>query len=66
MPNHVKREREARLMSRAELARHAGISPVTIDRIEAGMRCRIATKRKILHALGISLAQRGLIFPELI
>ena len=53
-------------MSRAELARQAGISPVTIDRIEAGMRCRIATKRKILHALGIAIAERGLIFPELI
>ena len=65
MPNHVKREREARLMSRAELARQAGISPVTIDRIEAGLSCRIATKRKILEALGISLADRGVIFPEL-
>ena len=52
-------------MSRAELARQAGISPVTIDRIEAGLSCRIATKRKILEALGISLADRGVIFPEL-
>jgi DNA-binding XRE family transcriptional regulator len=41
------------MLSKAELARRAGISPLTIDRIEKGMPCRIATRRKILLALGL-------------
>lgn len=64
MKNNVKKLREARLMSKAELARLAGISPVTIDRIEAGKECRLETMRKILLALGFSLAEKNKVFED--
>ena len=51
-------------MSKAELARKAGVSPVTIDRIEGGAVCRMATKRKIILALGLKLSERDKVFPE--
>jgi len=62
--NNVKRIREQRLMSKAELARLAGVSPVTVDRIEHGERCRMETKRKIILALGFSLSEKGKVFQE--
>jgi DNA-binding XRE family transcriptional regulator len=51
-------------MSRAELARNAGISPLTVDRIEKGMSCRIETKRKIILAFGYDLSEKDLIFTN--
>ena len=51
--NAVKKSREERLMSRAELARKAGISPQTLDRVERGKTCRLETKRKILYDVNI-------------
>ena len=62
--NNVKELREALLMSKAELARKAGISPLTVDRIERGASCRMVTMRKIILALGLDLADRGRVFPE--
>ena len=62
--NPVRKVREELLMSRAELARNAGISPLTVDRIEKGMSCRIATKRKIILAFGYDLSDKGLIFKN--
>ena len=62
--NTVRKIRERLLMSRAELARSAGISPLTVDRIEKGMRCRIETKRKIILAFGYNLSDKGLIFKN--
>ena len=53
--NRVQKFREAALMAKAELARKAGVSESTIDRIEAGHECRMETKRKILFALGLSI-----------
>lgn len=53
--NNVQRFREEQLMAKAELARKAGVSESTIDRIEAGKDCRLETKRKILFALGLSV-----------
>ncbi len=50
-------------MSKAELARKAGVSPLTIDRIEKGKNCRMETKRKIILALGYELTDKGKIFP---
>jgi len=44
--NHLKSYREKVFISKAELARNAGISPVTIDRIEGGKICRLETKGK--------------------
>ena len=61
--NEVKKIRENLLMSKAELARKAGLSSVTIDRIEKGMSCRTVTKRKIILALGYDLLDRDKIFP---
>jgi len=51
-------------MSKAELARKAGVSPLTIDRVERGKDCRMETKRKIILALGYDLADKEKIFPE--
>ncbi len=62
--NHVKRLREDRLLSKAELARKAGISALTIDRIEAGMQCRIDTKRKIILALGMTVQDKDQVFTR--
>ena len=50
-------------MSRAELARRAGVSPLTIGRIEKGYSCRLETKRKIILALGYDLSERAKVFP---
>ena len=62
--NSVKKIREELLMSKAELARKAGVSPLTVDRIEKGKDCRMETKRKIILALGYDLASRKEIFHE--
>lgn len=62
--NIVRNIREERLMSKAELARKAGVSPLTIDRIEKGMSCRMETKRKIILALDYDLSDKLKIFPE--
>jgi DNA-binding XRE family transcriptional regulator len=62
--NNVKKIREARMLSKAELARLAGISPLTLDRIEKGKDCRLATKRKILLALGLTIEQKHTLFKQ--
>ena len=62
--NIVKDIREELLMSKAELARKAGVSPLTIDRIEKGKSCRMETKRKIILALGYDLSDKAKIFIE--
>lgn len=62
--NNVKKIREAKMLSKAELARIAGISPLTIDRIERGKSCRLATKRKILLALGLRITQKHRVFKQ--
>jgi DNA-binding XRE family transcriptional regulator len=61
--NSLKKIREQLLMSKAELARKAGVSPLTIDRIEKGKSCRMETKRKIILALGYELTDKRKIFP---
>jgi hypothetical protein len=50
-------------MSKAELARKASVSPLTIDRVERGKTCRMETKRKIILALGYDLFEKNKIFP---
>lgn len=62
--NLVKKIREKRLMSKSELAKLAGVSPLTIDRIEKGKSCRVDTKRKIILALGFDLSERDKLFPR--
>lgn len=60
--NNVKTLREAQLMSKAELARKAGISALTLDRVESGLSCRLDTKRKIILALGMTVAEKDRVF----
>ncbi len=60
--NSLKRYRERRLMGKAELARKAGVSVLTIDRIEKGKSCRPETKRKIILALHLKLSEKNKIF----
>ena len=62
--NNIKKIREKLLISKAELARKAGVSPLTIQRIEQGKNCRMETKRKLILALGYSLSEKGKLFPE--
>ena len=60
--NNLQRFRETLMMSKAELARKAGLSTLTIDRIEAGRPCRLDSKRKILLALGLNIADKEKVF----
>lgn len=62
--NNVRKIREAKMLSKTELARMAGISPLTLDRIEKGKSCRMATKRKILMALGLKTTQKNRVFKQ--
>lgn len=62
--NFVRTLREERLMSKAELARLADISPLTVSRIEQGGDCRMDTKRKIILALGLKLSEKDKVFLE--
>lgn len=60
--NRLKKIRESLMMSKAELSRKAGISPITITRIEQGMPCRMETKRKILLALEYKISDKNKVF----
>ena len=62
--NNVRKLRMERMMSKAELARRAGVSTLTVDRVERGMSCRMDTKRKILEALGLKAQDRVLVFGD--
>jgi len=63
-PNNVRKVREGLLLSKAELARRARISVLTIDRVEKGMACRMDTKRKIILSLGLKLSDRDKVFNK--
>jgi DNA-binding XRE family transcriptional regulator len=62
--NMLSEIRKAQMLSKAELARKAGVSPLTIARIEVGKPCRMDTKRKIILALGLNLADRAKVFGD--
>jgi DNA-binding XRE family transcriptional regulator len=62
--NDLKKIRESLMMSKAELARKANISPITITRIENGMPCRMETKRKIVLALGLKILDKNKVFSD--
>jgi len=51
-------------MSKAELARKAGISALTVDRLERGEMCRMETMRKIILALGYTLEDKNQVFQD--
>jgi DNA-binding XRE family transcriptional regulator len=60
--NSLKIYREQILISKAELARKAGLSILTINRIEKGESCRLDTKKKIILALDLKLSEKSKIF----
>ena len=62
--NNVRKMRTDRMLSKAELARRAGMSVLTIDRVERGLPCRMDTKRKILEALGLKPTDRVAVFGD--
>jgi len=62
--NRVRKFREELLMSKAELARKAGICVRTLARVENGTLCRPETKRKLLLALGFTISERYKVFPD--
>ena len=62
--NNLRKLRLEKMISKAELARRAGVSTLTIDRVERGLSCRMDTKRKILEALGLKPSDRVTVFGE--
>jgi len=62
--NLLKKFRESLLMSKTELGRKAGISPITITRIEQGKPCRMETQRKIILALGLKVSDKAKVFGD--
>ncbi len=60
--NNVQRLREEQLLTKAELARKAGLSALTVSRIESGLECRMDTQRKIILALGFTPSDRRKVF----
>lgn len=62
--NNVRKLRMERMISKAELARRAGLSTLTVDRVERGMSSRMDTKRKILEALGLKPTDRVMVFGD--
>ena len=62
--NRIRAARQALGWTQNELAAKAGISARTIHAIEKGRPCRQATKRRILHALGVPWELRNEYFPR--
>ncbi len=60
--NNVRALREEQLLTKAELARKAGISALTLTRIESGCECRVDTKRKVILALGLKPTDKDRVF----
>jgi DNA-binding XRE family transcriptional regulator len=61
-PTNLQRLREEQLLTKAELARKAGVSALTVARIESGLDCRVDTKRKIILALGLQPTDKAKVF----
>lgn len=64
--NPLKALRERLMVSRSELARRAGVSVITLGRIEQGKPCRLDTKRRLVKALGFNpwRNNKEVSFPE--
>jgi DNA-binding XRE family transcriptional regulator len=62
--NNVHNLREELLLTKAELARRAGVSALTVTRVERGAECRVDTKRKIILALGLQPADKNRVFGQ--
>jgi transcriptional regulator with XRE-family HTH domain len=64
IPNNIRKIREAKLLSINEISRKVGLSPLTVMRVEETGLGRMETKRKILEALEVKLADLKSVFPE--
>jgi len=62
--NPLKQFRESLMLSKAELTRNAGVSPITTARIELGKACRLETQRKVLKALGLTPSDKSKLFKD--
>ena len=62
--NSLRKFRESLMISEAELARKAKISPLTITRIEQDKPCRTETKQKIILALGLKISDKKNVFDD--
>jgi DNA-binding XRE family transcriptional regulator len=62
--NNLKDIRESKMIGKTELAKMAGISRLTVDRIEKGFPCRIVSQRKIILTLRLKLSQRRRVFRD--
>ncbi len=62
--NRIRAARQAHSWTQNELAERAGVSARTIHAVEKGTRCRQATKRQILNALGVPWELRDDYFPS--
>lgn len=64
--NPLKAARERLMISKSELARRAGVSLITLGRIEQGRPCRLDTKRRVVKVLGFNpwLSDEKFSFPE--
>ena len=62
--NLLKKYRESLMMSKTELGKKPGISPITITRIEQGKPCRVETQRKIILALGLKVSDKNKVFGD--
>ncbi len=62
--NIIRKIREELLIGKAELARKAEVTVLTLSRVEQGKPCRLDTKRKIIEALGYDISDKSKIFPD--
>ncbi len=62
--NRVRELRMKELMTQEQLAYKAQLALRTIHSVEKGQICRMATKRKIVVALGRSFDERHEVFPD--
>ena len=61
--NRIRAARQVLGWTQNDLAARAGVSARTIHAIEKGRPCRQATKRKILHTLGVPWELKDEYFP---
>ena len=61
--NRLREYRRSALLTQAELAKLARLSPTTVYNIEAGCQCRLRTKRRLIQALGVGIGQLDTVFP---
>ncbi|MDR0354885.1 MAG: helix-turn-helix domain-containing protein [Deltaproteobacteria bacterium] len=57
--------REQMMISRSEFARKAGLSPQTMNKLEAGGVCRPDTVKKVLSSLGIQMDGQTFVSEEI-